>query len=430
MIDRRFTLFWLGQTLSGFGDAFALVALPLLALEATGSVSTMGLISASGVLAEVVTCLVSGTLVDRADRRRIMIACDVGRAAVYGVVPLWWALAGPSLPLLYVVAIVGGALGNTFSVAHMTAIPTLVPTDRLHSANARLQGSFAFSYVIGTMTAGAVSAITGPAWALLVDAATFLASVATLAGIHFDRLPAAAPSAQSGPPASPTSTSGAAPPNPRTARRRDEPRFGAGARFVARHPLLRAITVLMIVLGLTSNIGIGAGVTDLMIFHLKHELSLGHGVVGACMATAALGAVLGAVSAPATARRIGPGPCLLVGTSVQALGLVTIGAIPSAAAAAAGGLLWGAGMMMRGIPVQSLRQSVVPHDLLGRVTAVSWVAVFGASALGTAVVTRAASTAGASATLRAIGVLVGLVAFAAAFWPVVRRARHPSKWSP
>jgi hypothetical protein len=424
--DRRFRLFWLGQTLSGFGDAFALVALPLLALEATGSVSTMGLISASGVLAQVVTSLASGTLVDRADRRQLMIACDVGRAAVYGLVPLWWALVGPSSPLLYAVAIVGGALGNTFSVAHMTAIPALVPTERLHSANAQLQGSFALSYVVGTMSAGAVAAGTGPAWALLVDAATFLASVATLAAIHFDRPPGAAPSAQGGPPASSTSTSGTTPPNPRNARRRGEPRFGAGARFVARHPLIRALTVLMVVLGLTSNIGIGAGVTDLVIFHLKHELSLGSRVVGACMGTAALGAVLGAASAPATARRIGPGPCLLAGTLVQAFGLVTIGAIPSAGAAAAGGFLWGAGMMMRGIPIQSLRQSLVPHELLGRVTAVSWVLGFGASAVGAAVVTRAASSAGASATLRAIGVLVGLVAMAASLSPAVRRARHPS----
>jgi hypothetical protein len=399
--DRRFQLFWLGQTLSGFGDAFALVALPLLALEATGSISTMGLISASGVLAEVATCLVSGALVDRVDRRRLMIGCDVGRAALYGAVPLWWALAGPSLPLLYAVAIVGGALGNTFSVAHMTAIPSLVSTERLHAANARLQGSFALSYVVGTVSAGAVAAGTGPAWALLVDAATFLASVATLCAIRFDRQPA-------------------------TARGRGELRFGAGARFVARHPLIRALTALMIVLGLTSNIGLGAGVTDLMIFHLKQELSLGSRVVGACMGTAALGAVLGAASAPATARHIGPGPCLLAGTLVQAIGLVTLGAIPSAAAAAAGGFLWGAGMMLRGIPVQSLRQSIVPHDLLGRVTAVSWVLGYGASAVGAAVVTRAASSAGASATLRAIGALVGLVALAASLSPVVRRADRAS----
>jgi len=351
----------------------------------------MGLVSAAGVGAQIATSLFSGALVDRVDRRRLMLACDLGRAAVYALAPTIWLLGGASLPLLYAIAVLGGALGNVFSVACMTAVPALVDTEYLHSANARLQGAFALSYVIGSMAAGAVCARTGGAIALLVDAASFFASATSILFIRFDR--------------------------PGTARESDpgELRCGAGLRFLARHRALRAITVLLILLGLTGNIGVGAGITDLMIFHLKRELALGDQVVGLCMGTSALGAIIGAVSAPAVTRRLGSGLCLSAGTLVQALGLITIGRLSSAVAAAAGGLLWAAGMMLRNVPLVSFRQSAVPRELLGRVTAASWIATLAASALGTAIVTRVAASAGASATLSAVGVFVALVACAGAF---------------
>ena len=84
--SHRFKVYWLGQTLSGFGDAFALVALPLLVLEATHSIANMGLVSAAGVGAQVITSLFSGTIVDRADRRKLMVACDLGLA--FGLLPV------------------------------------------------------------------------------------------------------------------------------------------------------------------------------------------------------------------------------------------------------------------------------------------------------------------------------------------------------
>ena len=395
--ERQFRIYWIGQTLSGFGDAFALVALPLLVLDVTHSVSSMGLVSASGVIAQVATSLFSGTLVDRLDRRRLMIACDIGRAALYSLVPLYWMLAGPSALLLYLIAVVGGALANIFSVAYMTVVPALVSPDRLHSANARLQGSFALSYVLGSLAAGAICVHTGAAWALLIDATTFLASIASLFAIRF-RLTTAERAAE-------THTG----------------RFGAGLRFLLQHRTLRTITLLLIVMGLTGNIGIGAGVTDLMVFHLKRDLSLGNGVVGVCFGACALGALAGAASAPRVTGRIGMGVCFLCGSIVQGLGLLMIGLIPSGLAAGVGGFFWGAGMLMRGVPMHSLRQTAVPHALLGRVTAVSWIAVFSASAVGTTVVTRVAASAGAAATLAAIGIVISLVALAGASARAIRQ---------
>src|SRR5260370_37198208 len=89
--NRDFNIFWLGQTLSVFGDAFATIAIPLLVLRATGSVVVMGLVTAVFGVAQVVTGLFAGWLADRLDRRRLMIFCDILRTLLYFSIPLgWW----------------------------------------------------------------------------------------------------------------------------------------------------------------------------------------------------------------------------------------------------------------------------------------------------------------------------------------------------
>ena len=75
---------WAGQAISALGDAFAFVAIPLLVLEATGSVARMGLVSATGVAAQMIGGLFSGAIADRVNRRKLMIACDLGRTAARG----------------------------------------------------------------------------------------------------------------------------------------------------------------------------------------------------------------------------------------------------------------------------------------------------------------------------------------------------------
>jgi len=92
--NRNFTVFWVGQTLSSVGDAVALIALPLLVLQATGSVARMGLVAGVSGVGQIVGGVVAGPLADRLDRRRFMLACDLARAALYAVVPLVWAAGG------------------------------------------------------------------------------------------------------------------------------------------------------------------------------------------------------------------------------------------------------------------------------------------------------------------------------------------------
>jgi MFS family permease len=182
--DRDFSVFWAAQTLSVVGDSFALIALPLLVLRATGSVAQMGLLTAVAAVASVVAGVFAGVVVDRLDRRMLLVVCDLARTVLYGLVPLAWAF-GPHIWLLYVVLPLGEAVGMLFSVTYVTAVRALVPRDRITQANGRLSATAAAAGVIGPVLAGAVAARFGPAVAVGVDAASFAVSAACVSFVRF-----------------------------------------------------------------------------------------------------------------------------------------------------------------------------------------------------------------------------------------------------
>ncbi|MFL5997649.1 MAG: MFS transporter, partial [Streptomyces sp.] len=170
--QRDFAVFWAAQTLSVLGDSFALIALPLLVLEATGSLARMGLLTAVGGAAAVVAAVFAGVVVDRVDRRRLLIGCDLVRLVLYGVIPLVW-LFGPQVWLLYAVLPLCEAVGTLFAVGYVTVVRSLVGTAQLTEANGRLNATAAAAGVLGPLCAGMVAAWTGPAAAVGVNAASF-----------------------------------------------------------------------------------------------------------------------------------------------------------------------------------------------------------------------------------------------------------------
>ena len=100
--DRGFAVFLTAQTLSVAGDSFALIALPLLVLRATGSVAQMGLLTGVAGAAAIGAGLFAGSLADRLDRWALMLGCDLARLVLYGLIPLAWAIE-PQVWLLYVI---------------------------------------------------------------------------------------------------------------------------------------------------------------------------------------------------------------------------------------------------------------------------------------------------------------------------------------
>jgi MFS family permease len=158
------------------------LALFLLVLDLTGSTAAIALMSILVALPPVTVGLFAGAWADRHDRRRIMIASDTLRAIV--VLVMAFAAIQQAVPLLFVLACVQAIIGTFFSPARMAMVPRVVPEDGLLVANSLGQATRMVAGVIGAAVTGLIAGIAGEAWPVLViDAATFLLSVALVIGI-------------------------------------------------------------------------------------------------------------------------------------------------------------------------------------------------------------------------------------------------------
>jgi MFS family permease len=401
--NRAFNVFWAGQSISVLGDGFAMLALPLLVFQATGSVVQMGLVTGTFGIGQMVSGLVSGVIVDRVDRRRLMILCDVLRLALYGSIPLIWVVAGPQLWLIYVVVALGAMLGMTFSVAYMTALTNLVDRDQLTDANARVNASFSLAFVLGPLLAGLISARIGPTASVAVDALSFGVSALTLTRIRLRR--ASAERTADG---------------TRNSLRRTVADYLDGIRFLAGQPTLRAVMLLLAGLSFVM-----AGMMDLFIFHLKHDLHQSDGAVGLVIGLAGIGGVGGGLVAPMLRRRFGFGASWLGGWALTSISCVLIGIVPSLwlILPAAVGYIFGD--MLSGTNSITLRQELTPDHLLGRVTATVWTLNAVASPIGAAALTLLASRVGGAAAITTGGVFFAGLTVLGFFTPA--RRRYPER---
>ncbi|MGW0576301.1 MFS transporter, partial [Streptomyces sp. NPDC002920] len=359
--QRDFGIFWAAQTLSFLGDSFALIALPLLVLDATGSLARMGLLTAVGGAASVVAAVFAGTVVDRVDRRRLLIACDLVRMLLYGLIPLVW-LFGPQIWMLYTVLPLCEAVGMLFAVGYVTVVRSLVGTEQLTEANGRLNATAAAAGVLGPLCAGLLAAWTGPATAVGVDAASFGVSAVCLSVVRI----------RSRPPDDRTDV----PKSERPGLWRD---LRAGVAFLYGHPVLRALTALLFVFSFLT-----LGLNDLVIYHLKHDLGHDDGTVGTVMAVGALGTIAGSLLVARVRRRLGFGRTWTAAVAVSGFAVAGLGwarEVPVVGALAA---VFLSCVAVAGTCSMSLRQEVTPEPMLGRVTSAFWTLQYSAAPIGAA----------------------------------------------
>ncbi|HWP44055.1 MAG TPA: MFS transporter [Blastocatellia bacterium] len=387
--DRNFNLFWAGQTFDAFGDAAAMIILPLLVLEATGSVAQMGLISGTAGFTCLVTSLASGVIVDRVNRRRLMIYCDIGRAIAYVSLPAVWWFSGASILPIYALTVLAATLGTLFVVAYTTIVPNVVEKEHISDANGMLQTTAAAAYVAGPMIAGFASHNLSPAMAVVMVGISYIASALMML---FVRLRSKAASARA-----------AAPDEGRS--RLDE--FWAGMRFLLRHSVLRSVTLIV-----AGFVLISSATVDLSIFRLKNEMDQSGSTVGLVFGIASIGSILGGVLTSALRRRLGFGLCFLGSLLFQGLAVAMIGVVPSVALIALLATAFTFAYTIRGVCVQSLRQQVTPDHLLGRVTSALWTLILALGPIGTTAGTALAERVGTRPVLIANGLICICIAAA------------------
>jgi MFS family permease len=398
--DRNFNIFWAGQSFDALGDSLSLVIIPLLVLEVTGSVSQMGFVTATIGAGSLISTFVSGIIVDRANRRKVMIFSDIGRTAVYSLIPITWFLLSPSLWLIYVVA--GGAafLNISFNLAYNTATPNIVDQDQITNANGRLQTMVAVAYVAGPVLAGYSSRMAGPVWGVQLISLSYLTSALLMFMVRL-RKSSAAPSAED------EST--------KQASRLDE--FLAGMRFLLRHPVLRPATLILAAFIFFSDITL-----DLSIFRLKHDLNQNDHAIGIVFGIASLGAILAGGVASTLRKKFGFGLCFLGSLILQATAIAATGVAGTVTVMGLLATLFTFGLTFRIICIMSLRQQVTPDRLLGRVTSALYTLTLVTGAVGTALAGVVAEKVGARPVLIFTGSMC-VVAASLGFFTAARSAR-------
>ena len=358
-----FLKFWAGETVSLFGSQVTSLALPLTAvLTLSVSAQQLGMLRFSQFVAFLLLPLPFGLWADRRRRLPLMVIANASRAALIGVVPLLVLLDQLNLPALYVIAFGIGAFTVLFDVCWMSVLPALVANkDHIVEANGKVGTSYSAAEVAGPGFAGVlVQAVTAP-FALVIDACSYVVSVISLKLIR---------------------TSEPAPEARPAGERRLTRELGEGLRFVFGNPYLRVIAVL----GSAYNFFFMFTEAIFLLYAIR-SLSFSPSLLGLVLSASAVGGLLGALLSARLTRRF---PLGTVYTCAVVIGYFALLLIPAASGPrwlvavmfVAAFFLTTAGIGVANVVAISLRQTVTPTHLMGRMTAAMRMLMYGLGSLG------------------------------------------------
>ncbi|MEU2428477.1 MFS transporter [Streptomyces sp. NPDC007861] len=354
--DAEFLKFWTGEGISQVGAQVTTLALPLTAvLTLDASSSEVGLVNAASYAPFLLVTLLVGVWVDRVRRRPLMIMANAGRALLVTAVPLLAVLDLLRIEYVYVAALLIGALTVVFDVAYQSYLPTLIGKEHLVEGNSKLQGTSSLAQIGGPGLAGLlIGWVTAP-YALLINGASYLVSVVTLLAVRRTEPEPVAPERRTGLWRS----------------------VGDGVRIIWDSAHLRACALQSGLYNLC-----WMSLQTVFVLYAARQLGLSPGTIGLLLGTGAVGSLGGSLVAKGLKRALGLGPAILGALLLCCVAPAIIpfapanGGLVSLALFVAAFALIGAGGTMANIHIISLRQSITPDELLGRMNAgyrfVSW----------------------------------------------------------
>jgi MFS family permease len=396
--NRDFTLLWSSQVISTVGTRVTSVAYPLLVLLLTGSPALAGVVGFAQTLPFLLLYLPGGAWVDRWDRRRTMVVCEVGRMVALGSIAVTAVVGGVhsiTIVQLAAVAFVEGSLFVLFDLAEGAALPRLVPAGQLPTAVAWNQARTQGADLVGQPLGGLLFAI-APALPFAVDSVSYLVSGGAVAAIRTRLQGERAATAD-----------------------RLRTRIARGVRFVGRSAFLREMVVIVGWMNLVFN------GTFLVLIVRAQRLGGSPGQIGLMLAAYGLGGILGAIAAPTLQRRL-PGRVVLITIAWlwTALGI---------ALAFAPSLVWLAVLVfvlnLFGAPynvvVAARMYQLVPEEIFGRVRSVGRIVAWGTIPIGTLLGGLLADRLGAGPALLVLGLGMIPIAIASTVSPGMRSIDDP-----
>ncbi|WP_204988054.1 MFS transporter [Sporolactobacillus pectinivorans] len=343
LLNISFRRYWIGQTVSLFGDEITSLALPLTAvLILHASAGVMGILTAAGWLPFLLLGIHAGAWVDRLGRRRqIMIIADSLRALLLIAIPISYLIGSLTVTELLIIAFIIGILSVLFNVSASTLFVSMVPRKQYVEANSLLNGSRAVAFLGGPSIGGFLAQFLSAPIALVADALSFITSALFLSHIH------------------------AKEPSPVKA----EPGYiGTGLRFIRDTPILRYLLISVATINLFNFI-----YSALFILYVTRVLYISPGQLGLVLGCGSLGSVLGSIIANKMSNHFGLGVTLLFGSILFPLPLILV---PLAGGTHLLILVFlffaaffsGLGVMLLDISSGSINAAAIPAEIRARVS--------------------------------------------------------------
>lgn len=339
-------------------EQLSLAAVPIVAvLLLDAGPGEIGLLAAAQTLPFLLLAMPLGLLADRGSRRRMMAGAEALRALALLALLAVLVVGEISIGLLALLGFIGAAGTVGFSVAAPALLPSLVPREALARANGRLELARSAAFAAGPALGGALVAWAGAPAAFVLAAMLSVTALALLLQLPDPARPAAAP-------------------------RHPLLELRDGAQLVWHHELLRPILMTAVAWNISWFVLQAAYVP-----YALRRLGLDAGAVGLTLACYGAGMIAGALLAPRVAATLPFGRAIQLGPAfsvLAALAMVATLALPSGALAALAFFLFGAGPIIWTITSTTLRQTVTPRAMLGRVSAIFLTANTGARPVGAA----------------------------------------------
>ena len=390
--NRDFVTLWGGQVVSTLGARISATAMPLLVLATTGSPADAGLVGAAGTLPFLIAHLPAGPLVDRWNRRRILLTSEVVAGLALATVPIAVWLGALTVAHLAVVAFVQGLCAVFFGLAEAAALPTIVPAALLPTALAQNEARGRGAALAGGPLGGLLFGL-GRGLPFLADAISYAMAAVALLFLRKDlRSESAAPA---------------------------EPLWRStltGLRWIWRHPLIRAAILLVA----ASNLVFQALVLVIVVLAQRHGATAGD--IGLMLGIYSGGGLLGALAAGRFHRHFSP-KAVIIGvnwcwTALLPLFLLPTGAPQIGAIGAATafiGPLWN-------VVIVSYSSLLVPNELLGRVTSAAMTLSWGVMPIGSLAAGLLLAKVGPAGAIVVLTGVMLITAVAATVSPAVRHA--------